>query len=220
MGASQQVSASLAAAPVGPGLVQQAVGTNAVSDSVPATFGSVVGAGHSVIACVSVLSTDAVADVRTGESDTGLTRACTSTVAGVTTEIWYLHDVDPTNQSVVLFGTSSTRGSIAISEWTTLTNAAPGATNTNAQIAATAVVTNSVTPATTRNLVIAVGGWTADQYASGPINSFTRLTPTGGGAAFQEEAYISQSAATAKSTGWTLSLGINSASCIATFSAT
>ncbi len=67
--------------------------------------------------------------------------------------------------------------------------------------------------------MVAIGAWTANDYSSGPTNSFTRLTQTGGGAVFQESAYLIQAAVTAKSTGWSLTAGINWAADIFVFGA-
>ncbi len=105
------------------------------------------------------------------------------------------------------------------SEWSGLSNAAPSATNSDFGLANPTVTTGSVVPTTANNLVIGAGAWTANDYSTGPTNSFTRMTQTGGGTAWQEAAYLIQSSATSQSTGWGLSAGINWASAIAVFGA-
>lgn len=202
-----------------PALVQQAVGTDSGGDAVT-LFPVNTTAGNSVIFIISHLSIDTMSpgDVTLGPEE--LIKGPVATVAGVTIEIWYLHNIAGGTKSVEALNDSfSNRISVSATEWSGLTNAAPEATNTNSGVLGSTVTTGSVTPISVANLVIAGGGWTANNYSSGPTNSFTRLTPTGGGAAWQEGAYLIQTTATSKSTGWGLTAGINWAAAIAVFGA-
>ena len=201
-----------------PAFVQQKVASNAGGNASAAFTGAPV-AGNSILVLVSYLSTDTIASVTVEGVNITASATAPSTVTGVTTTFYYVHNIVGTSTQCQVSGTNGTRVSANCSEWSGLTNAAPEATNTNTGLANATVTTNSVTPASANNLVIAMGGWTANDYSSGPTNSFTRMTQTGGGALFQEGAYLIQSSATAQSTGWTLTAGINWAAAIAVFGA-
>jgi hypothetical protein len=206
--------AAQAPAASGIALVQQAVGTSATG-VLNVDLGTNPVIGNSLILCLSYLSTDGLdGNPSFGGSDTA-TLAASSTVAGVTVDIWYAHDIldDPHAEAFTVGGT---RLSGSVSEWSGLANSVPVRTTNNAVGSAT-VSTNPVTPATANNLVIAIGGWTANNYSSGPTNSFVRMTATGGGAAWQETAYKIQTSAVDAETGWTLTLPINWTTVIAAF---
>ncbi len=200
----------------GAAFVQQASGTDG-GGIVNPNFPSNVTAGNSLICVVSYLSTDSLSGVAQGVNF--LTLAQHSTVSGVSVDIYYKHSVTGGTLSTDVETNSGTRVSVNWSEWSGLKNAVPESLNTNSALAGTTVTTNTATPSSTNNLIIAGGAWTANNYSSGPINSFTRMTQTGGGAAWQESAYKIQSAATANSTGWSLTVGINWAAAIAAFGA-
>ncbi len=140
-----------------------------------------------------------------------------NSVSGARTEIWYIHNIAANQTGVTIDTDNEITMVLNASEWSGLNNAVPEATNTNTATASTTVTTNSVTPSSAANLIIGMGGWTANDYSSGPTNSFNRMTQTGVGAIFQESGYLIQSSATANSTGWTLTAGINWAASIAAF---
>lgn len=210
-----RTSATPAPTPV---LVQQATGFVDPGDTfTPITFSAQTIAGTAIIVCLSHPATTTVNAVLDSDA-VNFTQVALRTGSGVTTEIWALPN-GLGGTAGVFIDSSGTVGEIwaNLTEWSGLNNAGAEATNTNSGLASSTVTTNSVTPASTRNLVIAVGGWTANDYVSGPTNSFTRMTPIGGTGTFQESAYLIQSSATARSTGWTLSAGINWAAAIAVF---
>lgn len=216
-GTKPQTARQVAAPASGIALVQQAAGTSATG-MLTITSGSVPTDSNALILCLSYLSTDSL-DGDPSIGGNAATLAASSTVAGVTTDIWYALGIiggDPTTQAATVGGT---RLSGSLSEWSGLANEIPVRT-TNGAVASTTVDTIAVTPGAASNLVIAIGGWTANNYSSGPTNSFIRMTQTGGGAAWQEEAYKIQSAATDASTGWTLTLPINWTTVIAAFEGT
>jgi len=146
---------------------------------------------------------------------------CGTAVAGtaITSNICWIHNSPAGVTGVAFDSNNEAQLNLSVITISGLNNAVPDATNSNTAVANSTVTTNSVTPATASNLVVAVGAWTANDYSSGPTNGFTRLTQTGGGSVFQESAYLIQSAATAKSTGWGLTAGINWAAGIAVFGA-
>jgi len=146
---------------------------------------------------------------------------CGTAVAGtaITNNICHKHNIPAGVTSVTFDSGNEVRLNVSVITISGLNNAMPDATNSNTGLASSTVTTNSVTPATASNLVVAIGAWTANDYSSGPTNSFTRLTQTGGGAVFQESAYLIQAAVTAKSTGWSLTAGINWAADIFVFGA-
>ncbi len=149
--------------------------------------------------------------------DTGASVVGTS----IAVDVWYLHgnsDATQTGIRCLLSGLSGLPTTIAL-EFSSLTNAAPESNNTNTGVSSSTVTTNSVTPASANNLVLAVGGWTANDYQTGPTNSFIRLTPKANGTVDIEGAYLIQSSATANSTGWGLTAAINWAAGIAVFGA-
>lgn len=205
----------LQAAP--PALVQQAAITDSAGDAfglAPVNFMT----GNSIIAIVSHPSTETTDGVSLGP-DTAILGP-SATVAGIKVEIWYVHNGAGGSRSFeALTVSGSGRISINASEWSGLANAAPEGTNTNTGLLSSTVTTGSATPVSAANLVVGAGAWTANDYSSGPTNSFTRLTQTGGGLAWQEGAYLIQAAATVNSTGWALTAGINWAAVIAVFGA-
>lgn len=194
-------------------LVQQAVATDAAGSPIVAFS---VTPGNSVLMVITYLSADSI-DTNPN-CGVPLTQAISKSVSGVVVEIWYLHN--SAGSAFAFFaGANATRCSFQVSEWTGLANAAPDATNSASALVNASPATGSVTPASAAALVLGAGGWTADNYSSGPTNSFTRLTRTGGGAAWQEAGYQIESAVAAYSTGWALTAGINWAAVIAAFGA-
>lgn len=201
-----------------PALVQQiATGGSDAGDSVAVNLTAPSVAGNALIVCISHVSTTSINSVTTIGS-VPLAQAVIKSGTGIVTEIWIATNV-ASDDGVTVSATATGQLQINLSEWSGLNSAGAEATNTNSGVASTAVTTNSVTPVSTHNLVIASGGWTANNYSSGPTNSFTRMTPIGGATSFQESAYLIQTAATSKSTGWTLSAGINWAAAVAVFGA-
>jgi hypothetical protein len=211
------------AATSGPVLVQQGVGTtaNGQSSGVAITLGADPTAGNALICLISFPSTSSDTGGPANPNADNFQSVASSTVAGVTTEIYVATNVaGGTDSNGIQVSTDlPARLSMSVSEWINLKDAPAEATNTNSGVVSSTVTTGSVTPVSASNLVIAIGGWTANDYSSGPTNSFTRMTQAGGGAVFQEGAYLIQSSATAKSTGWGLTAGINWAAVIAAFGA-
>lgn len=113
------------------------------------------------------------------------------------------------NTNVKFTTNDPSRLNVHFAEWTLISDSLPEDGNSNEGILSSVVTTNSATPLSSNNLMIAAGAWVANDYSSGPINGFTRLTPIGGGTVWQEVAYLIQSSATMKSSGWGLSAGIN-----------
>lgn len=198
--------------------VQQKAGGNAAGGG-PLSFNATATAGNSIVVFTIAAISDSPLTISLIPGGQSLTSAVRKAVAATPPiQIWYIHnipsgvtgvEVDSLDIGVNAFWTQV--------EFKPLTNAAPEATNTNSALASSTVTTGSATPASATNLVVAMGGWTANNYSSGPTNSFTRLTPSGGSGTFEEAAYLSQSSATAQSTGWTLTAGINWAGAIAVF---
>jgi hypothetical protein len=200
--------------------VQQAVATGADgSVGVTATFGTVLSAGNSVVVILSrvVGVKNTLAVVLVGGGAETLITDLNQTGTNTSVTILHVHNVAGGSTGVTATTSATSRVSLNATEWKGLTNAASEGTNSKSALLDAAPNTLSVTPASASNVAIAVGGWTADDYSAGPTNGFSRLTPTGGGLEFQEGAYIQQSTATAQSTGWTLTAGINWAAGIAVF---
>lgn len=204
----------------GPLFTQQKARANNGSTAVSTNWDTTMIAGDSAVIIISF--TDAVSSssgTLSGGGSEVLTRATTSTITGNTTEIWYVHNVTggETNATITLSGTS--RYTINALEFSGLKNINPEATNTNSALVNSTVTTNSVAPSSTNNLIIASGAWAVNDYSSGPILGFTRLTSSATLNVSQEGAYLIQSSATSQSTGWTLTAGINWCSSIVAFGA-
>lgn len=206
----------LQAAP--PALIQQKIRQSNLGNF-GTTLTSPTTTGSSIIALIGCLSTDDLDPANLPAVDGQfLTLGPTVLIGGVTVFIYYLHNI--TGGTGVCTGSTefTTVGKAIWSEWSGLGNAAPEATNTNSALVNSTPTTNGVTPASTANLVIAIGGWTANNYSSGPTNSFTRMSVVGGGSTlFIDGAYLIQAAASAASTGWSLTAPINWVAAIAVF---
>ena len=133
--------------------------------------------------------------------------------------ILYLHNHDGLDANVLYTTNSSTKAVLILTEWAGLLNAAPEATNSASALADANPAPGSVTPSSAHSLVVAVGGWTADNYLSGPTNSFVRQTPGAASNVALEGAYQIESVAAAYLTDWALTVGINWAASIAVFGA-
>lgn len=209
------------ATPSGPALVQQKTATAADgSAGVTATFDAPLTANSMIIAEISYVSTAVINDPLALDDGAGtLSLAARSAGSGVISEIYYLFFGGVENPTLLSFSADlPVRASVNVQEWHGLLDAAPDDTDTNSATASTTVTTNSVTPATAHSLTVATYASVLNSFASGPINSYTALTATGGTGAFQREAYLVQSSASATSTGWTISID-NWAACIAVFRA-
>ena len=100
-------------------------------------------------------------------------------------EIWarYLDGTETDNNCYAITDTAS-QLSVHVSEWSGLLNAGAESYE-DAQRDTTntlAMVTTGLTPTSANNLELAAGIYIdgSNQYSSGPTNSFTRMTPTGG----------------------------------------
>lgn len=179
--------------------VQQKAGTTADGGTSPftVTFDAPVTSGNTVIARLSFLDTagfDAGGDPNmVGGDAPALDQAVTSTVTGADVFIWYKHNISGTGEDGVVFKLDiPARASMHIAEYSGLVDAVPQDTSdsSNAASSALGVVPATLDPTTANNLVVGVGAYVSatNTYSSGPSNSFTRLTPTGGASVFQEEA--------------------------------
>lgn len=175
-------------------LVQQKVGTTADgSDQLLVIFDNITGAGNTVVACLSFLDTATIAQPVRDVNDNALTEAITSTITGVKTYIYYLHNFDPGGEAVRFTLDLPVRASMWIGEFSGCADAAPQDTSTGtATSTALGVVPATQDPTTNSNLVIGIGGYVSatDTYSAGPSNGFTRGTATGGASVFQEVAYL------------------------------
>lgn len=215
-------SQHIAAGGSGAAFVQQKARNNAPANSAATSlpWDLTLTAGNSTIIIISF--TDAVSS-SSGALNSGgaesLTRAYTSTISGNVTEVWYVHNVAGGETSATITLSGSSRYTINALEFSGLKNAGPEATNTNSALANSTVTTNSVTPSSAHNLIVASGAWSVNDYSSGPTSSFTRLTASTNLNVAQEGAYLIQSSASSQSTGWSLTAGINWCAGIAAFGA-
>lgn len=199
-------------------LIQELYDTNNSGDLfLSLSLGNSITTGNSLILVITMASTNSINTIDLGLGVESPTLAVSKSVAGVKILIYYKHNSLGNYNDFEITTTSTGRVSANISEWSGLKNAAPEDIDSDSALLSTAVTTPLVSPSSFSNLVIVGGGWTANNYSSGPTNSFTRLTQTGGVAVFQEAAYLIQAAASDASSGWTLTAGINWASVIAVF---
>lgn len=205
--------------PSGPVLVQQAVAVGIDSGSgFQVNLLNAVGSGNYIIVCISH-ATGTVNSVTPGFSLADLTLVGTSIGTGITVDMFALTPTDPGDTFVTISATTSVSLKVSISEWSGLSNATVENEKQNATSLSSTVTTENTIPNSTNNLIIAVGGWTANNYSSGPSDGFTRMTPVGSLSAYQEVAYLVQSSADPKNTTWMLTAPLNSTTVIAAFGA-
>lgn len=195
-------------------LVQQAVSTtNVITISTPAAGNSLIAtAFRFVVVSVSGGGVTWTKDVGAVDVSTGSNGD----------SIWHGHNSSGSGTAVTVTasGRGSTSCSANISEWSGLTNANAEATNSNASGGNATVTTNSVTNISANALIIAGSSWLANDYSSGPTNSFTRMTNSdNGGVTFHEAAYQIENSIASYSTGWTLTAGLAWTAVIAVFGA-
>lgn len=210
---------AIAGSPSGPTLVQDKANSTTAHSTLDVAFDATTTAVNSLFAIITHTTASNIVSVVTDNVDSLTPTTGGPSVNGVVTEIWYLHNgnINGVN-NITLDVDASDDLTMTIVEVTPLNNAAEESYNSNTGTSG-AVTTNSVTPSSAKNFVIAVGSWGLNDYSSGPTNGFVRGAHAGGGGAWQEVAYLSQSSATSKSTGWSLSASINWASAIAVFGA-
>lgn len=225
--ATSTATATATATVSGPTLVQQKTSSVATTSNT-ITLDTPYTAGNALIVCVSYsnatagLGPNAITAIATSpDGEDNLTQSSSGQGTSIATDVWYFTNLtaNADTQAIIVTQDGTTRMSVNVSEWHGLTDAPPDDENTNSALASSTVTTNSVTPVSAHNLVIAAGGWVLNDYSSGPTNSFTRMTSVGAGTTWQESAYLIQTSTTAKSTGWSLSAGINWAAAIAVFGA-
>lgn len=205
--------------PVGPQLVQQKTGGDSGVKNFLFSFDAPVQSNNLVVVCVSYLNTTILNSV--GLNIDGLSSQIAANGTGIATEIWSVITTMAAQLDVALTTANGTDLVVNMSEWSGVSTAIAEAVNTGTGVLSATVATSSVTPVAASNLIIGAGGWTANDYLSGPTNGFTRMTQVGQGATtFQESGYIIQLAATTKSIGWSLTAGINWAAVIAEFAGT
>lgn len=197
-------------------LVQQKGKTQSATASLSDTFASPLTAGNSVIA---IHSNDqgGAGTVKVGAESLSLGR---EQAVGVQIWLYYIHNITGGETGWSIGIDDPGRMTATFLEFSGLLNQAPESVNSNSGTLSSTVTTGSVTPSSAANLIIAGGAWTANDYSTGPTNGFTRDTAVGGGVRYIESAHLIQSSATAQSTGWGLTLGINWAAVIAAFGAT
>lgn len=206
------------AAPSGPQLVQQKTGT-IVGDTLTITMDAPLTAGNALFVCVSYVPTSSISSVTTDSGSLGQDN--TSSRAAIANDIWYFGSLSSGGETgVTVVQTSGlTRMSIWVGEFSGI-NAAPHEAAGSGNASADSLVITGpgpIQPTSSTNLMLASFGMVANDYSSGPTDGFTRATPVGGGAVYQEVAYKIQSSADLASTTWTLTAGINWASTISAF---
>ncbi len=217
MSAIQALLASYPAGSTAPSivLVQQKTAT-ASSTSLSGSFNTPLTAGNSIIAVLSNNQGDPYNSVAVGAESLSLVKTIAASGAKA---IYAKHNVTGGETGFSLNIDDPGRINAIFMEFSGLKNQAAESTNNNSGVASSTVTIGSVTPTSANNLIIGGGFWTVNDYSSGPTNGFTRATNVGGTGQFQEVAYLIQSAATANSTGWGLTAGINWEAVIAAFGA-
>ncbi len=201
--------------------VQQTSATAANGGAgVTATWGTNLTAGNSVVVEIAFSQGNINSVVLVGGGAESLTADITNAAPTLRrTAIWHVHNIAGGSTGVKVTNSGANRTSFNAEEFTGLTNAGAEATNPASGTADPNPNTGSVTPVSANNIIVAVGAWTANDYQSGPTNSFQRLTQAAGGSPFQESAYLQQSSAATNSTAWVLTVGINWGTAIAVFCA-
>lgn len=209
--------------PAAPALIQQHAVTGSVTSELETFLDDNPAAGNSIIVCVTVDSAATIDQVRLDEAQLNLTRAGSSVSNdGVRTEIWFVHDISGGANSKEILVTLNNPGGqelkvlLNAQEWSGLADATPSATNHNTG-SSSGPSSNPVTPNAAVGLVITAAAWNANDYDSGPTNSFTRLTAAGAGAVWMESAYRIVSVVATYQTGWGLSASLDWAATIAAF---
>lgn len=203
-------TATATATVAGPTLVQQKTGTN-VGNTIQVTLDSETTPGNVIVVCVDYVPTANVIEGITDSTSNSYAQQVSATGTSIASDIWAVTDQGFGGNTVVTVTQTSVllRLTVNVSEWSGLASETAEATHTGTGTASATVSTGVVTPISTHNLLIACGGWTANDYSTGPTNSFTRMTQAGGGAVYLESAYLFQPTAVANSTGWGLTTGIN-----------
>lgn len=206
--------------PSGPQLVQQKTGT-IVGATLTITMDAPLTPGNALFVCVSYAQSSSISSMTTqpGILGTG-TQDTESDRVAIANAIWYFDTTGDGSENGLEIKQASalTRMSVWVGEFSGIT---PGAASegkiSSSSVASSSVSTQSTSASSANNLAIASFGMVANDYSSGPTDGFTRATPIGGGSVYQEVAYKIQSSAVVVSTTWTLTAGINWASCISAF---
>jgi len=180
-------------------LRQQKVGTTAdASGGLVVNFDATATIGNIIVACISFVDgaafglTPPTLNAEGPLNDTGAVGVVTATL---TTLIYWMPPLAaPGNDSITFTLDLPVRASMHISEWSvSVPWQSDDISNADTQnSSALGVVPATLDPPTAPNLVIGIGAYVSadNDYSSGPSNGFTRLTPTGGAAIFQECAYL------------------------------
>jgi hypothetical protein len=192
--------------------VQQAAATNGAGD-VTATFGVSVQQGNSVILCVSYPSADTLLTVNLVSSGEAFTLLRSKTQGAIKVNLYYQLRVQSSGNTAVRVTTNGTRININASEWSGLAPqgvggqppyyAEDGETGGNLGTSAPSPSANT-TGLRYGWLLVTVLTFEENAYSSGPTNGFTRMTPTGGGAVWQESGYLVSTDPGIYTTHWTL----------------
>lgn len=217
-GATPTATATATAA--GPVLVQQKTGTVA-SGNLTITLDTPMTIGNFLVVCVAYNATDSIPDgnIQTIENAQALALQVDVSRIAIGNQIASLTASNADSGIIILPTTGLTRISANVQEWNGVNSAPSEGTNSSSRVAGTTVSAGNVVTVSTNNLTIACGGWVANDYSSGPTNSYVRLTQVGSGSIYLESAYLIQSSALTTSTSWTLSAGINWTAATASFGA-
>lgn len=205
-------------APSGP-VIQDKPGNITADTTLVVTFDAATTSGNSLFAVITHTTASNISSIVTDAAE-NLARTTGGPVTRIAMamEIWYLHNATSCT-SLTLTVDATDDLAMTIVEVSPLNASAEEAYNENTSALGSTVTTNSVTPSSTNNFIIAAGAWPSDKYSTGPINGFTRGDPAGGAAVWHEVAYLSQTSATPQSTGWGLSTPVTWVAAIAAFGA-
>lgn len=217
MSHQQALIASVAATVSGPIQVQQKI-VKVTTGNPTATLDVPVTEGNVLITKVVYSNIEDSPLVTSNPSGTTFNTAIVAS-GGLNANIsyWAAHGVGGDTSVTTNMGGGLTEVVMVVEEWSGVALSAPSVAKDKTDVANATVTTESVDSAT-NSLVVAVAGWTANDYSSGPTNSFTRGLHDGGNGFFLESAYRVMPGGIAD-TGWTLSAGISWATAIAVFDA-
>lgn len=195
------------AGPSGPALIQQATGRENAA-SLEVGLASLTN-GSAIVVCVTHKDTVNVSEVRSGpDNKFSLVKATSEHVDGVAIEIWYSTNTtgDGGETTIQIFLDSAGRVCANVSEWSGLNDAPPEDKGGKFHPSDPTPSVNPVVPVSMKNLIVGCGAWTHDAYASGPTDSFVRMTHVDAeGESYQESAYLIQSLDAAAGFMWGLS---------------
>ena len=204
----------------GPQLVQQKIGTTASGD-LTITLDTDTTPGNVLTVCVAYNNSDDISTISTIENTDSFVSQASVGSAAIATGLWSLTAVRSDSGIMIHPVTGITRITANVQEWSGLSSSTAEDAHFDSSGSFNSTVLAGVDiPSSANNLAIACGGWVADDYSSGPTDSYVRLTPAGAGSIYLESAYLIQFSADPTSTTWSLSAGINWAAVTAVFGVT